>query len=505
MADWYVSSVNYNALPVWQASTPYTVGQIIRPTAPLAYRLYPQRCTVAGTSAATEPTWPTTIGGTVVSGGATFQNIHSQVAAWGWNAATGNLYTLAQAGGGGPVAGDRIFVANDHADSFSATYLQLAPAGAGTTLVISVNRAGNVPPTVADEVAGASITLTAANNILDCVSNMYWQGFTINCQGTAAVFLVYTGQKQNYFRNCAFILGASITRIDVDNPGRVVFDNTTVQFGATTQYIGATAGYPFDFLWINTPAAIQGGIIPAALFLKGAGSNGSNLFTCRGVDLSAVTGSLVNSATSGSYSKVLFDSCLIAPGVVRLGPTFSATPTDEAELINCFDGASILNERHTWAGDLTLNRSTVMVGGAQDDLGIYSMQMVSSSRSDRLGVPLSSFWLDVENTQLNTTRTATIEFISSLALNSGDISVLLEFQPTAGSSAAGFVNSAPSPLSTLVVLATSSAAWNNQPATPVRQNIALNFTPRQAGRLRAQVRLARPSTTVWVNPIIVVT
>jgi hypothetical protein len=50
-------------------STAYTLGQIVKPTAGSAYEFV---VTAAGTSAATSPTWPTTIGGSVTSGTATF-------------------------------------------------------------------------------------------------------------------------------------------------------------------------------------------------------------------------------------------------------------------------------------------------------------------------------------------------------------------------------------------------------------------------------------------------
>lgn len=50
-------------------STAYTVGQIVRPTAGNTREFL---VTVAGTSAASAPTWPTTVGTTVVSGGVTF-------------------------------------------------------------------------------------------------------------------------------------------------------------------------------------------------------------------------------------------------------------------------------------------------------------------------------------------------------------------------------------------------------------------------------------------------
>lgn len=55
--------------PTFVVSTAYTVGQIIKSAAGNTREFL---VTVAGTSAASAPTWPSTIGTTVVSGGVTF-------------------------------------------------------------------------------------------------------------------------------------------------------------------------------------------------------------------------------------------------------------------------------------------------------------------------------------------------------------------------------------------------------------------------------------------------
>ncbi len=54
----------------WQASHSYAVGQLVRPTVANG-RTY--RCTVAGTSSGSQPTWPTSDGGTVTDGGVTWK------------------------------------------------------------------------------------------------------------------------------------------------------------------------------------------------------------------------------------------------------------------------------------------------------------------------------------------------------------------------------------------------------------------------------------------------
>ena len=53
----------------WLANTAYIVGDIVRPTTPTG-RAY--KCTVAGTSGSSQPSWPTTVNGTVADSGVTW-------------------------------------------------------------------------------------------------------------------------------------------------------------------------------------------------------------------------------------------------------------------------------------------------------------------------------------------------------------------------------------------------------------------------------------------------
>jgi hypothetical protein len=61
----------------WAASTAYNVGDIRIPTTRNGHRY---RCTVAGTSDVSEPTWPTTDGGTVVDGTVTWEEYGGDMA-----------------------------------------------------------------------------------------------------------------------------------------------------------------------------------------------------------------------------------------------------------------------------------------------------------------------------------------------------------------------------------------------------------------------------------------
>ena len=64
------------AYAAWAASTAYSVGDVVRATTLQATGLV-FRCTVAGTSDATEPSWPTDIGSTIADGGVTWAAISS--------------------------------------------------------------------------------------------------------------------------------------------------------------------------------------------------------------------------------------------------------------------------------------------------------------------------------------------------------------------------------------------------------------------------------------------
>jgi hypothetical protein len=288
----------------------------------------------------------------------------------------------------------------------------------------------------------------------------------------------------------------------VDNYGiGVVLDNTTIQFNNAGQRIAAQAAYPYEFKWINTPTAVLG-TVPSSLVNLGGGVALPMVF--RGVDLSAVTTTLYTNGLQVS-GKILFDSCRIAPGVVRLAQTFTNNSCDELELVNCYDGSNFLAERHTPAGDVTTEFTITLSSGAQDNVGSFSHKMVSSTRADIYSMPLESFWMDVNNATIGGPRTATVEVTSSVTLNTNDISLMVEYEGTAGSSLASFVFSQPSALTTVAALPTSTATWNSLPATPVKQLLSVTFTPRTTGRVRAQVRLGKPSTTVYIDPRITIT
>lgn len=471
MADWYVSSTLYAAIPAFATSHNYAVGDIIKPSAPTYGASFTFRCTVAGLSGA-EPVWtnyPNYFDNqTIVTGGATFQHVtgHS------WATAAGTLYTIGTDAYGRPNAGDRVFVSSDHNESYSGGstiiygFIQRTSNTFGQVQIMSVNKAGNVPPQVADYQAGAVLSNNGSQMCFDACADVYWSGFTFvsGISGGGSIYFGNWGNRTLYFKNCLFQLTslAAAPNIQLNTLVKVIFDNTRLQFANAGQQL-QNAGRTGEFTWINTQNAFLG-TIPTTPIQNTSGW-GPFLVLLRGVDLSAITGNLC--WPGGWPTKMLIDGCLIAPSVTRYNGA-QAQPVnnmDECELVNCFDGTNIIDERWTSAGSVTFDRSTTLVNGAIDDVGAFSLKMVGSPRADTLCFPMTSFHLDTENT-LSGAKTASVEVISAGGvLSTNDLALFLEYEGTSGSSFSSFADTLGVPLAPFSALPSSSSIWTNPPAT----------------------------------------
>lgn len=510
MSDWYCSSAAFAAIAAFTPSGVYTVGMIVKPTASALKARWVFRCTIAGT-ASTEPAWPTANNATVASGGATFTNVTGQ-STYGWSAAAGDIPTLVGAVGTFRfAAGDRMFISSDHSEAQTAT----TTYGGGTASVsytsgqvLSVNRAGSVPPVAADLLAGATVAVSGGASTLniDAPFPVYHYGMNYTYTGSFTAAIQLGGPKSHWFDACQLYINTanSAQRIQAGTAANVVLNNSTVRFGHIGQ--GFFSANSMEIIWLNTPSAIAGATIPAILFNITASSFIS--VTARGVDLSAVTGTLVGNSFN-AVTKCLFDSCRIASGAIRYTTTSVSgvnNTRDLVELVNCYDGTNNISESWQPSGAVTTETTITLSGGATDNVGTFSHKMVSNTNIDKYVQPLAGFWMDVSNAAIGSSKTATVEIISGASLNNDEISLVLEYLDTAGSSLAVMSNTLPVTVLTAASAVTASTAtWNASPATPVKQKLVVTFTPRTAGRVRAQVRLGKASATVYVDPQVTIT
>lgn len=508
MADWYVSSAAYAGYTAFQISHAYVVGDLVTPITPGLKAKWVQRCTTAGTSAGSEPTWATTNNGTVSSGSAVFTNVTGQ-STYFWTAAAGDIPTLLGAVGTARVAaGDRVFISSDHSETQTSTSTYggtVTTAGFGVVLYLSVTRAGSTPPVAADLTSGAQVIVNFANGalLIDAKIESYHYGiiYSIISSNTFINFGSSSNDKSIYLNNCQVYLNTSNSLARVQFSGStLIMNNSTMKFGNATQAINTSTLGSNELIWFNTASALLG-TMPTSLFNVNTGC--MPWVTCRGVDLSATTGTLVtNSTIPGKY---LFESCKIASSVTRYSTASVSNTNEQVTLINCYNGSNIISEQYAPNGTITTEFTITLSGGATDDVGTYSHKMVSNANIDKFVYPLDGFWMDV-NYGLGTSKTATVEIISSTTLQNDEIALYLEYEGTSGSSVASFADSfITTPLTPAANVTSSSATWNSSPATPVTQKLQVTFTTLQAGRLRGLVRLGKASATVYYNPQITVT
>lgn len=462
MADWYFSSAVYATLSVWTASHAYSIGDIVRPTAPATNAQYTYRCTTAGTSGTTEPTWPTTNNSTVTNGGATFTNVTGQ-GTYGWSAAGGALYGALDR----QAVGDRVFLSSDHSETqtIGAGTIWTFSAGSsyGTIFVYSVNRAGSVPPVAADMLAGAQLNTNASSySGMDGSTNVFYQGVTFTHGGSANTFFLFnSGIRNLYLKDCTFVIttsGSGVFETSSGNP-KVTFDNTKVTFGAATNAFVAYTN--IDIRWLNTPSAM-GGSQPTNLFT--VSSSGLVPVVMRGVDLSFLTGTILNEGSVCS-PKHFYEGCKFNPSAMRVNFYSGGTTGTGIECIGCYDGVNTFSERQTHAGIVTTDRSLYLSGGAQDDGGGYSMKLGSNGNSDIWALPLDSFYIDLECGLIGVSKTAAIEIISAFSLGNSDIRLLLEYLGTSGSPVTSFADSLSNPLASAATLPSSSSVWTGTPTS----------------------------------------
>ena len=237
-----------------------------------------------------------------------------------------NAYTtFALAIAGSVAAGDTVYVAHDHAESTAGSITHTWPGTAASPVrVICVNRAGSVPPVSADLATTATVTTTgnAGITISGTSAHVYFYGITFNAGTGAVAAQNLVSVQYGYFKKCAFkkngtTATAGAVIVGLQNGGsRIIFDETTVQFGNTSDSIAVRS----EFHWRNTTSAITGATLPTTLFANSSAGAGIRLI--EGVDLSALGSGKTLVAAHAVPARFIFKDCQFGSSV-----TVSATHT----------------------------------------------------------------------------------------------------------------------------------------------------------------------------------
>lgn len=340
--------------PQWTTGSTPSLGLVIYD--PTSGSL--QICSTSGAGGSVKPTFSATAGTVTTDTSAKWTSLGLASGFSIWKAPFARIQSAVATNW--MAANGVLFVSAAHAETQAAA-MSLAIVGAVSAtpyLIYCVaNAPTTTPPSGSDVTTGASMTTTGNNSItLDLCA--YWYGLTITAgNGANATNLILEGPMR--FDSCALVKGGTTGTISAIwlNGATIELNNTTLQFGATTDHLYLGNAY---LRWKNTLAAIAGAIIPTTLF---SGASGASLASAliEGVDLSAITGTICGAV--GSPKRITFNDCKFAANV-----TVAATPTAIDEIVQAISsdsaGTNYQNRLFSIAGTMVPSTTVARTGGA---------------------------------------------------------------------------------------------------------------------------------------------
>lgn len=425
----------------------------------------------------------------------------------GNNADDGSTWALSKstlAGADGiDAAGDTIYVSQSHSESTAAT-VSITWAGtlASPTRILCGNDAAE-PPT-ALSTAGV-MAVTGANRI-DLAGVAYTYGMTFKSGGTIDLCRSADGSHLS-FDGCTFDLNSASTTalinfgnlVAIGNETSAVLRNCKWKFGNTAQamrlrqskvkLIGCS--FASGSSAINTLFAasdVGGSLLVEGCDLSG-GATAMNLFA----------------TSSNSLGRLVIRNCKLPSS--WSGALLAGAPANmamRAEMHNCDSGDT--NYRiwvEDYAGSIKQETTIVRTGGASDGTTALSWKMVTGANASYPTIPLESPEIVAWNETTGSSVTATVEVLTdNVTLTDAECWLEVEYLGTSGVPLAKFANdSAADVLATPANQTTSTETWTTTGlTTPVKQKLAVTFTPQEKGYLHARVFLAKASATAYVDP-----
>lgn len=486
--------------PTWTTvkNTAVTLGQVIQNVAGTLILI----CTVAGTAGnGAEPTWAafTNAGATTADNTVTWVTLGASFAAWSApHARVGNAMTSTWG-----QAGNKFFIANNHAET-QATSLTLPNIGVSgnPAFFYCVNRAGSVPPVSADlrsdqttvtTPACAQVTLTAGNLQLfsNATPSTYWYGVVFTT-GTGAGHVTINNGFLNIFENCSFrklTTGADAAAINLG--GGVILNNTTLQFGSTGDNMR------FNGFWKNTPTAIIGSAFPTTLIINTSG------YTLFGVDLSALGSGSTIMQSNGVGNLI---NCKLGASVTTGQTPGYTVPYGVAPRVICCDSGatSYRTEQYLFEGTQTIETTIIRTGGATDGTTPISWKIVSTASSKWVDPYISlpiTIWND--STSAITTLTIYGTTTGGGVSNNDDIWVEVEYLGSASTPQGSFITTTKADnlaASTTTNNSSDASTWGGGGAGNGFKMVVPSFTPGMKGPLNITIKVAKASSTYYIDP-----
>lgn len=407
-------------------------------------------------------------------------------------------------------AGDDILLAAGHSETYAAnTTIALTGAQGTPTRIICVDDTGNPePPTAAS--TGAVIETTGASNLIFTAAGagqcLVLEGVRLRAgtaNNAARIDLNSIGRSGYALKNCALECAgnAALSRISLvasnSYVGQFTMDDCWVKFANAGSYVSFLGA----LLQWRGGGLEAGGVSPTCLI--GANLSGLGTAELSGLDLSAGAPGMVIFAAGNlnhGFDAYIRNSKLPASWSGGLVTNPGGAGAYRCEMHNCTSGATVYGLWvETSSGTIRDEQTIKRTGGAGE-----SHKFVTGAGAS-YNFPLEGVEIVADNATTGTPITVSVEVVTD-GVTLTDADCWLEVQYLASGGLSGFAHDGKA--NTLAAAAnqtTSTADWTTTGLTsPVKQKLSVTFTPATAGFIHAVVKVAKPSTTVYVDPALTV-
>lgn len=402
---------------------------------------------------------------------------------------------------------DTIWVADDHIETTAGAVTLTCPTSMGLR-ILCANTHVTEPPT------GLAITgnvITTGSNAISINGFAYIYGIVFD-HGTGAGSTgmnIATASTSHGIILDTCTININLTGAAQFNFGGagntevlLKFINITFKFGGTGQSLRIRNGrFEFKNLIINAA-----GSIPTTLFNNVVQASCTCLIESSDLSTRAFTNLFNYSATVSS--NIIFRNCKLPASINVVTGTNPSPGAAIIRMENC-DSADT-NYRmaiHKYEGSILNETTIVRSSGSSDGTTSLTWKMTSLAGT-LLYDPLESPEIVMWNESTGSALTATVEIIhdSVTALSDGDVWLELQYLGTSGVPLGTIgIDRVSTVLATTANQTASVKTWTTTGLTnPNTQALAVSFTPQEKGPILGKVMLAKPTYTIYVDPLLVV-
>jgi hypothetical protein len=407
---------------------------------------------------------------------------------------------------------DTIYVSQAHSDNAGGTFSFPATPG---LKVICANDSAQPPTSVAT--GGSTAVPSSAGLLINGCVFIYGLTFLGNAgtSGANAIALGGNNAGPNYVQldTCRLEVRGTNTTIGVFtgvSPASNSFQESEVhlkdcvlKFQNTSQgVIPRCAHVTFEVVSFDATGAAPAQAIRCRALNQGAGR-----FLWSGGDISHVGTALVESEAANEAQDITFVNCRIPSGAALVSGTVRPGGP-KVRMHNCDSGATNYRSAQTDFTGSTLSETTIVkTGGASDGETPLSWRMVSTA-SAVIGAELISPAIAVWNDDTGSPLTIEVDVLTDgITLTDQEIWLKVQYLGSASYPTGFFLSDRNADLlASGVAQASSAATWTTTGlSSPVAQKLSVTVTPQMKGFIQATVHLAKPSTTVYLDPKLTVT